>query len=49
MHNLGQVQHQLGHFDEAIKLYDQALVIVKKEFGDRHYKVQRSLSVSDSA
>ena len=44
MHNMGQVQHQLGNFQEAIKLYDEALRIVKKEFGERHYKVFASVT-----
>jgi len=38
-----------GKFDEAIKLYTQALQIVKKEFGERHYKVGMFLNSSGLA
>ncbi len=38
LHNIGLVQHQLGNYNESVKLYTTALTIVKKEFGDKHYK-----------
>jgi tetratricopeptide (TPR) repeat protein len=57
LHNIGQVQHQLGlllrekkeknknlfifflgNYKEAIDRINQALMIIKKEFGDTHYK-----------
>lgn len=55
LHNIGQVQHQLGqysserrtflprisvlgHYKQAIDFINRSLKIVKKEFGDKHYK-----------
>jgi hypothetical protein len=39
--NMGQVQHQLARFKEAVGLYDASLQIVQAEFGTQHYKVKR--------
>jgi tetratricopeptide (TPR) repeat protein len=55
LHNIGQVQHQLGNrfysinsqleiyslsgnYKQAIDYINRALIIIKKEFGDKHYK-----------
>jgi len=43
------VQHQLGNYAEAIKKYEVALRIVRKEFGERHYKVGMFLNSSGLA
>jgi tetratricopeptide (TPR) repeat protein len=39
LHNIGQVQHQLGKFKEALEMYAKAMEIVKKELGEKHYKM----------
>jgi len=47
--NLGLVQHQLGDYKEAVKLFASSLDIVKREFGDKHYKYGMFLNSSGLA
>ncbi|CAF1175269.1 unnamed protein product [Rotaria sordida] len=38
LHNIGQAQHELGNYKQAIAHFDRALAIIKKEFNEQHYK-----------
>lgn len=44
---MGLVEHQLGNYQEAVKLYKTAIDIVVKEFGKNHYKVVKSMLIAD--
>lgn len=38
-HNVALVLHQLGRYQEAADLFAKAIAVIRKEFGESHYKM----------